>query len=64
VRLIQRASHVYSHEIICVEVSSDSSRRSLGRRLPFDLSHFNWHRCDSPPRLDNQEDEGTQRICI
>jgi len=58
-RLIQCANRVYSYEIICVEVSPANVRRSLGRRLLFNLSQFNWNMCGSYPRYDGQEDDGT-----
>jgi len=57
-RLLQCANHVYSYKIICVEVSPSSPRRSLGSRLLFNLPHFNWPMRGSPPRFDNQEDDG------
>jgi len=45
-RLIRCVNHVYSCEIIRVEVFPASPRRSLGRRRLFNLSHFNWHMRD------------------
>jgi len=57
-KLIQCANRVYSYEIICVEVSPASPRRSLGRRHLFILPHFNWHMSGSPARFDDQEDDG------
>ena len=57
-RLIQCANRVYSYEIIRVEVSPASVRRSLRRMLLFNLSHFNWHARGGYPRFDGQEDDG------
>jgi len=58
-RSIQCANRVYSYEIIRVEVPPASVRRSLGRRLLFNLSQFNWHVRGGYPRFDGQEDDGT-----
>jgi hypothetical protein len=59
VRLIQCANRVYRHEVQLCKVSPASLlRRYVGPRLLFDL--LSWHRRGSPPRFDDQEDDGSE----